>query len=32
MIRRLVDFALKNPELSGQFKSYILEVARKLKH
>jgi UTP--glucose-1-phosphate uridylyltransferase len=31
-LKATVDFALKNPELSGQFKSYILEVARKLKH
>jgi UTP--glucose-1-phosphate uridylyltransferase len=30
-LKATVDFALKNPELSDQFKSHILEVARKLK-
>ncbi len=30
-LKATVDFALKNPELSSQFKSHILEVARKLK-
>jgi UTP--glucose-1-phosphate uridylyltransferase len=30
-LKATVHFALKNPELSGQFKSHILEVARKLK-
>lgn len=29
-LKATVHFALKNPELSGQFKSHILEVARKL--
>ncbi len=31
-LKATVDFALKNPDLSGPFKSYILDVARKLKH
>lgn len=31
-LKATVHFALKNPELSEQFKSHILEVARKLKH
>ena len=31
-LKATVDFALKNPELSEQFKSHILEVAKKLKH
>ncbi len=30
-LKATVHFALKNPELSEQFKSHILEVARKLK-
>ncbi len=30
-LKASVHFALKNPELSDQFKSHILEVARKLK-
>jgi len=30
-LKATVHFALKNPELSGQFKTHILEVARKLK-
>ncbi len=30
-LKATVEFALKNPELSGWFKSHILEVARKLK-
>ncbi len=31
-LKATVDFALKNPDLSGPFKSHILEVAKKLKH
>jgi UTP--glucose-1-phosphate uridylyltransferase len=31
-LKATVDFALKNPALSGQFGSYLLEVVRKLKH
>jgi UTP--glucose-1-phosphate uridylyltransferase len=30
-LKATVDFALKNPELSEQFKSYILAVSKKLK-
>jgi len=30
-LKATVDFALKNAELSGQFKSYLLGVARKLR-
>ncbi len=30
-LKATVDFALRNPELSGRFKSHILDVARKLK-
>ncbi len=30
-LKATVDFALKNPELAEQFKSHIIEVARKLK-
>jgi UTP--glucose-1-phosphate uridylyltransferase len=30
-LKATVDFALKNPALSGQFGSYLLEVAKKLK-
>ena len=30
-LKATVDFALKNPELSEQFKSHIIEVARRLK-
>ncbi len=30
-LKATVDFALKNPELSEQFRSHIIEVARKLK-
>ena len=30
-LKATVDFALKNPELSGHFRSYILDVARRLK-
>jgi UTP--glucose-1-phosphate uridylyltransferase len=31
-LKATVDFALKNPELSGQFSVYLTEVAKKLKH
>ncbi|MDA8105241.1 MAG: UTP--glucose-1-phosphate uridylyltransferase GalU [Nitrospiraceae bacterium] len=31
-LKATVDFALKNPELSGQFSAYLMEVAKKLKH
>ena len=31
-LKATVDFALKNPELSGQFSTYLMEVAKKLKH
>jgi UTP--glucose-1-phosphate uridylyltransferase len=31
-LKATVHFALNNPELSGQFKAHILEVARELKH
>ncbi|MBI5640552.1 MAG: UTP--glucose-1-phosphate uridylyltransferase GalU [Nitrospirae bacterium] len=31
-LKATVDFALKNPSLAEQFRSYILEVSRKLKH
>jgi len=31
-LKATVDFALKNPELSGQFSSYLMEVVKKLKH
>jgi UTP--glucose-1-phosphate uridylyltransferase len=30
-LKATVDFALKNPELSEQFKAYIIEVSRKLR-
>lgn len=31
-LKATVDFALKNPELSGQFSAYLMEVVKKLKH
>lgn len=31
-LKATVDFALKNPELSGQFGAYLMEVVKKLKH
>ena len=31
-LKATVDFALENPELSGQFSAYLMEVAKKLKH
>jgi UTP--glucose-1-phosphate uridylyltransferase len=29
-LKATIDFAIKNPELSGEFTSYILDVANKL--
>lgn len=31
-LKATVDLALKNPELSGQFKAYLIETAKNLKH